>query len=109
MARVLHFLHTQCFLPQTGPRGCSLDLGRKGGEQVLFRGALGRDNSKAVGTGQVGRKGGYAPALSFCLSPRSTCSTTWAVSLTSVTNAATPASTGRTSFGTRLCTAGIGQ
>ena len=108
-ARVLCFLHTRCFLPQTGPRGCSLDLDRKGGEQGLFRGAVERDNSKAVGTGQVGGKAGYVPALSFCLSPRSTCSTTWAVSPTSVTNAATPASTGRTSSGTQLCTAGIGQ
>ena len=65
MARVLGFLRTWCFLPQTGPRGCSLDLGRKGGEQGLFWGAVGRDNSKALGTELVGRKGGCAPALSF--------------------------------------------
>lgn len=64
---------------------------------------------KAGSAGRGEEEGGEAetPALSVC--PRSTCSTMWAASPTSVTNAATPASTGRMSSDTQPCTAGTGQ
>lgn len=48
------------------------------------------------------------PSACDSASSRSTCSTMWAANPTSVTNATTPASTGRTSPDTQPCTTGTG-